>query len=42
MLTPCHHKFHENCLKNWMIVKLECPTCRGNLPPILVEDDDMY
>ena len=32
MLTPCKHKFHEECLKEWMHVKLECPTCRSELP----------
>lgn len=32
MHTPCKHMFHEDCLTNWMIVKMECPTCRGTLP----------
>ncbi|SBT79350.1 E3 ubiquitin-protein ligase, putative [Plasmodium malariae] len=31
-VTPCYHIFHENCLQQWMNVKLECPTCRGALP----------
>ena len=34
MLTPCEHIFHRSCLTTWMDVKMECPTCRGNLPAI--------
>ncbi len=34
MSTPCAHKFHEECLTQWMEVKLECPSCRAVLPPI--------
>lgn len=34
MNTPCNHKFHEECLAQWMEVKLECPTCRAILPPL--------
>lgn len=33
MITPCNHKFHPTCLKNWMDVKLQCPTCRQTIPP---------
>ena len=33
MVTPCNHLFHEECLQQWMNVKLECPTCRAALPP---------
>jgi hypothetical protein len=32
METPCRHRFHDVCLKSWMDVKLECPTCRAVLP----------
>lgn len=35
METPCKHRFHENCLKNWMEQKLVCPCCRKNIPPII-------
>ncbi|KAM3128377.1 hypothetical protein pb186bvf_019505 [Paramecium bursaria] len=35
MITPCQHKFHITCLQNWMDVKLTCPTCRKDIPPIL-------
>lgn len=33
MLTPCNHVFHTACLQRWMLVKMECPTCRTILPP---------
>lgn len=32
MHAPCRHVFHENCLRNWMSIKMECPSCRGKLP----------
>jgi hypothetical protein len=28
MLTPCKHAFHSVCLKKWIDVRKECPTCR--------------
>mmetsp|Transcript_34367 Transcript_34367/g.60234 ORF Transcript_34367/g.60234 Transcript_34367/m.60234 type:complete len:172 (+) Transcript_34367:911-1426(+) len=34
MTTPCSHSFHKNCLTNWMTIKLQCPTCRSELPTI--------
>ena len=34
MVTPCAHFFHKECLERWMEVKMECPTCRGALPPL--------
>mmetsp|Transcript_27097 Transcript_27097/g.68366 ORF Transcript_27097/g.68366 Transcript_27097/m.68366 type:complete len:204 (+) Transcript_27097:239-850(+) len=34
--APCHHWFHQNCLEEWMKVKMECPTCRKPLPPLEV------
>ena len=34
MRTPCNHLFHPECLRHWMDVKLECPSCRLQLPPI--------
>mmetsp|Transcript_30041 Transcript_30041/g.70003 ORF Transcript_30041/g.70003 Transcript_30041/m.70003 type:complete len:567 (-) Transcript_30041:118-1818(-) len=33
--TPCNHRFHFECLQQWLDVKMECPTCRATLPPIL-------
>lgn len=32
--APCEHIFHEACLKEWLMIKLQCPTCRQALPPI--------
>eukprot|EP01083_Nonionella_stella_P182413 656383_1 len=33
MVTPCNHYFHDNCLTQWMVQRLTCPTCRANIPP---------
>ena len=33
MMTPCKHYYHPSCLKQWMDQKMECPTCRTELPP---------
>ena len=33
MITPCHHFFHDDCLRKWMSHRLNCPTCRMPLPP---------
>ncbi|EAS01841.3 zinc finger, C3HC4 type (RING finger) protein (macronuclear) [Tetrahymena thermophila SB210] len=35
MKTPCDHKYHIPCLLKWMEVKMECPTCRAPLPPMV-------
>ncbi|PGH17641.1 hypothetical protein AJ79_01003 [Helicocarpus griseus UAMH5409] len=34
MVTPCRHIFHSTCLESWMRLRLQCPICRDNLPPI--------
>jgi len=34
MKTPCDHKFHIPCLKKWLNIKLECPTCRKVIPSL--------
>lgn len=34
MYAPCGHGFHEECLINWMNIKMECPTCRLALPTV--------
>eukprot|EP00928_Gymnodinium_smaydae_P027709 TRINITY_DN21333_c0_g1_i1.p1 TRINITY_DN21333_c0_g1~~TRINITY_DN21333_c0_g1_i1.p1 ORF type:complete len:530 (-),score=52.31 TRINITY_DN21333_c0_g1_i1:79-1668(-) len=34
-VTPCAHMFHTACLEQWLDVKMECPTCRRELPPML-------
>ena len=38
MHTPCSHRFHQDCLTQWMAIKMECPTCRARLP---VVDDSL-
>lgn len=35
MKAPCKHMFHISCLVNWMQVKLECPSCRKELPSLI-------
>eukprot|EP00300_Choanocystis_sp_HF-7_P010611 c17040_g1_i2.p1 GENE.c17040_g1_i2~~c17040_g1_i2.p1 ORF type:complete len:352 (+),score=79.93 c17040_g1_i2:107-1057(+) len=34
LITPCNHVFHQPCLEEWMNIKLECPICRSQIPPI--------
>lgn len=34
LVTPCNHYFHNECLSKWMEEKMECPTCRHELPEI--------
>jgi hypothetical protein len=34
MLAPCDHLFHRDCLIRWMDQKMECPTCRRELPAL--------
>jgi len=34
MITPCGHKYHIPCLKRWIEIKMECPTCRKSIPPV--------
>ncbi len=38
-VTPCDHVYHASCLQQWMDVKLECPTCRQQLPDSLSQED---
>lgn len=34
MMTPCGHVFCSDCLGIWMQHKLECPSCRAQLPEV--------
>lgn len=34
VITPCHHAFHEGCLRRWIQEQSICPMCRRQLPPI--------
>jgi len=29
--TPCHHKFHNDCLQQWLLRSNRCPLCRGGV-----------
>jgi len=29
--TECKHLFHEKCLKDWMKIKPQCPSCRADI-----------
>lgn len=35
MICPCKHVYHTGCLLSWMAVKMECPSCRAKLPPLI-------
>merc|ERR1712088_1092661 len=32
-LLTCTHKFHSQCIRDWLIIKLTCPVCRVPLEP---------
>ena len=34
MVTPCDHQFHSTCLLQWMEIRMQCPTCRAELPAV--------
>ncbi len=34
MVTPCMHRYHIPCLKRWLEIKMECPACRKQIPPV--------
>jgi len=38
MQTPCKHRYHETCLREWMKNKLECPSCRQVIPSLNNEE----
>ncbi len=29
--VECGHKFHESCIKQWILSSANCPTCRFNI-----------
>ena len=36
-LENCGHKFHRNCLLDWLERKQECPICKRNIADAEVE-----
>ncbi|CAD8126236.1 unnamed protein product [Paramecium sonneborni] len=30
-ILKCNHYFHNECIKEWLIIKAECPTCRDKI-----------
>jgi hypothetical protein len=34
LFTPCHHFFHDHCLRRWMEEQPICPICRHPLPAV--------
>ena len=30
-ILSCNHKYHKECIKKWIKIKLECPLCKNNL-----------
>ncbi|CAK68301.1 unnamed protein product (macronuclear) [Paramecium tetraurelia] len=30
-ILKCNHYFHNECIKDWLIIKAECPTCRNKI-----------
>jgi hypothetical protein len=37
LATPCHHIFHDRCLRRWADEHADCPVCRTVLPSITVD-----
>ena len=27
----CHHRYHKQCIENWIIVRATCPLCMKNI-----------
>lgn len=32
METPCGHRFHSECLKEWILINQTCPLCKKKIP----------
>ena len=32
VVTPCHHRYHEACLKQWLTTNVKCPVCNHKFP----------
>jgi hypothetical protein len=40
-LIPCCHYFHKNCLKDWIMIENDCPSCRMKMGNNSAEEIDM-
>ena len=40
-LIPCCHYFHKNCLKDWILIENDCPSCRMKLGKNTADEIDM-
>lgn len=39
IITQCKHKFHSDCLINWIFIKDNCPICRNKLYKPKINND---
>ena len=35
METPCGHRFHSTCLKEWILINQICPLCKKKIPVLM-------
>ena len=40
-LIPCCHYFHKKCLKDWILIENDCPSCRMKLGKNTADEIDM-
>jgi hypothetical protein len=40
LATPCHHFFHDACLRRWIDEQQNCPICRAPLPTLDIDPPD--
>ena len=40
VMTDCGHRYHKECLDNWLKIKENCPLCREKIPPSKEEQEE--
>jgi hypothetical protein len=40
MNLPCKHRFHEGCIREWIVDKSNCPLCKAKFKQFEVVDCD--